>query len=63
MAKKRIPLSPGYHAQTGETRGHLHEVYTTLGHLHGYERLHVGSLTKDAVLAWQKTAAAAKDRP
>jgi hypothetical protein len=61
MAKKRIPLSPGYHAQTGETRGHLHEVYTTLGHLHGYKRLHVGSLTKEAVLAWNR-AVPAKDR-
>ena len=60
--KRRIPLSPGFHAQTGETKGHLHEVYTTLGKLYGYQRIHVGSLMKEAVEAWARTARAAAPR-
>lgn len=58
--KRRIPLSPGFHAQTGETKGHLHEVYTTLGELHGWKRIHVGSLMKEAVEAWARTAEIAR---
>lgn len=53
--KRRIPLSPGYHAEPGETMGHQHDVYTTLGELHGYERIHVGTLMKRAVEAWAKS--------
>ena len=54
--KNRIPLSPGYHAEPGETRGHLHDVYTTREPLGGNRRIHVGTLTKDAVEAWRDEA-------
>jgi hypothetical protein len=50
--KLRILLSPGYHAEAGETKGHQHDVYTTVGELHGYKRIHVGTLMKSAVDAW-----------
>ncbi len=56
MSGKRIPLSPGYHAEPGETRGHQHDVYTTIPPLHGNKRLHVGTLMKDAVEAWRMAA-------
>lgn len=47
--KRRIPLGPDYHAEPGETKGHQHDVYTTKGELHGYTRIHVGTLMKSAV--------------
>jgi hypothetical protein len=57
MARKvRILLSPGYHAEAGETKGHQHDVYTTAGELHGYQRIHVGTLMKSAVNAWANTS-------
>ena len=56
--KVRILLSPGYHAEAGETKGHQHDVYTTAGELHGYQRIHVGTLMKSAVNAWANTSAA-----
>lgn len=56
MLDKRIPLTPGYHAEPGATKGHQHDVYTTLGELHGYKRIHVGTLMKEAVDAWAETA-------
>jgi hypothetical protein len=54
--KERIALSPGYHAEAEATKGNLYEVYTTLGELHGYERIYVGSLMKSAVEAWKAVA-------
>ncbi|SFJ68472.1 hypothetical protein [Methylobacterium brachiatum] len=50
--KKRIPLSPGFHAEPGETPGHLHDVYTTVPPLGDNRRIHVGTLSKAAVDAW-----------
>lgn len=47
--RKRTPLGPDYHAEPGETKGHQHDVYTTKGELHGYTRIHVGTLMKNAV--------------
>jgi hypothetical protein len=55
--KKRIPLGPDYHAEPGETKGHQHDVYTTKGELHGYTRIHVGTLMKSAVEDLAATAA------
>ncbi|MEH3063827.1 MAG: hypothetical protein PGN33_14160 [Methylobacterium radiotolerans] len=52
MTKKRILLSPGYHAEAGETEGHQHDVYTTVPPLGGNQRIHVGTLMKSAVEAW-----------
>ena len=52
--KKRIRLCEGFHAEPGDTSGHQHDVYTTIGELGGNERLHVGTLTKAAVKAWAK---------
>lgn len=49
---KRIHLSQGYHAEPGETPGHLHDVYTTIPPLGGNKRVHVGTLSKAAVEAW-----------
>lgn len=46
---KRIEIAPGFHAEPGETPGHLWNVYTTLGELYGYKRIHVGTLMKSAV--------------
>lgn len=54
MANRRIPLSPGFHAEPGETPGHLHDVYTTAPPLVGNQRVHVGTLSKAAVEAWAK---------
>lgn len=51
---KRVPLSPGFHAEPGETPGHLHDVYTTVPPLGGNRRVWVGELTKAAVEAWAK---------
>lgn len=59
--KLRILLSPGYHAEAGETKGHQHSVYTTVGELHGYKRIHVGTLMKSAVDAWADAANAESD--
>ncbi|TXN22081.1 hypothetical protein [Methylobacterium sp. WL19] len=59
--KKRIPLGPDYHAEPGETKGHQHDVYTTKGELHGYTRIHVGTLMKSAVEDLAVTAAWATD--
>lgn len=57
MPADRIPLTPGYHAEPGPTRGDLHDVYTTIPPLGGNDRLHCGELTKAAVDAWAKEAA------
>lgn len=59
MGKKRITLCPGFHAEPGETPGHLHDVYTTEPPLGGNRRVHVGTLSKAAVEAW---AAVNKER-
>lgn len=47
--RPRTEICPGYHAQAGETKHHLHDVYTTRGELYGYERIYVGSLMRSAV--------------
>lgn len=52
-----IKLGRWFHAQAGDTPGHLHDVYTTKPPLAGQPRIHVGTLTKAAVEAWAKTAA------
>lgn len=52
MGEIRIPLSPGFHAQPGETPGHLHDIYTAVPPLGGNRRVHVGTLSKAAVEAW-----------
>ncbi|WP_342163015.1 hypothetical protein [Methylobacterium sp. SD21] len=49
---KRIRLCEAFHAEAGETPGHLHDVYTTAPPLHGNRRLHVGTLSRAAVEAW-----------
>ncbi|GMA73617.1 hypothetical protein GCM10025880_01220 [Methylorubrum aminovorans] len=49
---KRIHLCNGYHAEPGETPGHLHDVYATIPPLGGNKRVHVGTLSKAAVEAW-----------
>ena len=56
MSKRRIPLSPGFHAEPGETKGHQYDVYTTIPPLCGWKRIHVGTLMKQAVKAWAKSA-------
>ena len=50
-SNKRIPLSPGYHAEPGPTPGHQHDIYTTAPPFEGNRR-HVGTLSKSAVEAW-----------
>jgi hypothetical protein len=54
MTSTRIPLSPGFHAEPGETPGHLHDVYTTVPPVGENRRIHVGTLSKAAVEAWAK---------
>ena len=58
--RKRVEICDGYHAQAGETKHHLHDVYTTKGHLYGWPRLYVGSLMRSAV---DDLAAASKPSP
>lgn len=50
---KRIILSDYHHAEAGETKGHLHDVYTTYNLPEGSERIWVGQLTKAAVQDWR----------
>jgi hypothetical protein len=57
--KPRIELSPGFHAEPGETPHDLHDIYVT-ANVGGNERLHCGSLTREAVRAWRLSAALAK---
>lgn len=49
-------LGAHFHAEPGETPGHLHDVYTTKPPLGGNDRIHVGQLTEAAVQAWRKAA-------
>jgi len=55
-SNKRIPLSPGYHAEPGPTPGHQHDIYTTAPPFEGGRR-HVGTLSKAAVEAWASSSA------
>jgi hypothetical protein len=57
--KPRIELSPGFHAEPGETPHHLHDIYLT-ANVDGNERVHCGSLSREAVRAWRLSAALAK---
>lgn len=62
MSRRRIELSPGFHAEQGETEWHLHDVYTTKD-VGCNKRLHVGTLNKAAVEAWKRAATAQKGLP
>jgi hypothetical protein len=56
-----IPLGPHFHAQAGLTHGHLHDVYTTRD-VGENRRIHVGQLSKAAVLAWAEAVGSLKVR-
>jgi hypothetical protein len=56
LSKPRIVLSPDYHAEAGQTKGHLHDIYTTLD-VGENSRIWVGQLAADAVEAWRKAEA------
>ena len=50
-SNKAVHLGSRFHAEPGETKGHLWDVYTT--HEVGEnDRIHVGQLWKAAVDAW-----------
>lgn len=50
---KRIILSDYHHAEPGETKHHMHDVYTTWDLPEGADRIWVGQLTKAAVQDWR----------